>query len=151
MDIDIRSAWETGHSVFGHWFLGTTLLVKPAIVWRSTRLALPKSILAGIAMTLSGFLLVAVYPVWIALSGMVTGLLLRGSFGMTNLAVIDWACPAALSVLTATVIDVLVLSLAFEQKPRRELILLILAADTLCVLVAGYVMMAYVAAHPAVA
>jgi hypothetical protein len=149
VDIDIRSVWETGHSVFRLWFLLTALLVKPAVVWRSTKLA--KSIITGIAMALIGFLLVAVYPVWIGLSGMVTELLLRDSFRMTNLAAVDWACPAAILILIATVIDVLVLSMAFKQEVRRELFLVILVADGLCVFVAGYVMMAYVAAHPAVA
>ncbi len=151
VDIDIRSVWETGHSVFRLWFVLTAFLVKPAVVWRSTKLPLAKSILTGMAVALIGFLLVAVYPVWIGLSGMATELLLRDSFGMTNLAAVDWACPAAILILTATVIDVLVLSMAFRQKVRRELFLVILAADTLCVLVAGCMMVAYVAAHPAVA
>lgn len=102
-------------------------------------------------MTLSGLLLVAVYPVWIAFSGIVTELLLRGSFGMTNLAVIDWVSPAALSILTATVVDISVLSLAFRQKVGKRLLFAILTADALCILVAGYMMVSYGAVHPAVA
>ena len=147
-DVDIRAVWLIGRAVFRYWFLGAGMLLKPAVLLWRARLPWARAIFTGIAMSLSGFLFIVVFPVGAILSLILFEVLLKPVVRIDQFGAITWILPAVISAAIGTLLDVLVFFLCFRRKISRALLFALLLVNAFSLALAAYRLVAYVDAHP---
>ncbi len=147
-EVDIRALWISYIAVFRYWFVGIGLIAKPLVVRFVLNLPWATSFGTGSAMHLVASIVVAFFPVALLLSLGLTEGLMRHVAGMENLGLISWICPVVVFATVATISEALLLSFVFKGKASRKLLLSLLVANTVCTLMAGYMLIAFVTAHP---